>query len=219
MRSHAIRNYMNHRGTDWSLYRSFLAVLQEGSLSAAARALALTQPTIARHIEALGARCRLRAVRTLAAGLKPDGRGARAAALRRDVGGDDRGHAAGRVGARAHHQRHRAGDGERGHRCRGASSCIRRPAPAARRAGDRACAGQHRRQPAAPRCRHSRAHGRAAARGPHRAAHRLHHTRHARRPGAISTAPDGRAASPGSATTVSSAMIARRRKSAACANG
>jgi DNA-binding transcriptional LysR family regulator len=38
---------------DWSLYRSLLAVLQEGSLSGAARALGLTQPTIARHIEAL----------------------------------------------------------------------------------------------------------------------------------------------------------------------
>ncbi len=38
---------------DWSLYRSFLAVLQEGSLSGAARALGLTQPTMARHIEAL----------------------------------------------------------------------------------------------------------------------------------------------------------------------
>jgi len=40
---------------DWNLYRSFLAVLEEGSLSGAARALALTQPTIARHIEALEA--------------------------------------------------------------------------------------------------------------------------------------------------------------------
>jgi len=37
----------------WELYRSFLAVLQEGSLSAAARALGLTQPTIGRHIDAL----------------------------------------------------------------------------------------------------------------------------------------------------------------------
>lgn len=44
---------MNSREPDWSLYRSFLAVLQEGSLSGAARALAVTQPTIARHIEAL----------------------------------------------------------------------------------------------------------------------------------------------------------------------
>ncbi len=44
---------MNSRDPDWSLYRSFLAVLREGSFSAAARSLALTQPTIARHIEAL----------------------------------------------------------------------------------------------------------------------------------------------------------------------
>lgn len=44
---------MNPREPDWSLYRSFLAVLQEGSLSGAARMLGLTQPTIARHIEAL----------------------------------------------------------------------------------------------------------------------------------------------------------------------
>jgi len=44
---------MNRREPDWSLYRSFLAVVREGSLSAAARALGLTQPTIARHIAAL----------------------------------------------------------------------------------------------------------------------------------------------------------------------
>jgi DNA-binding transcriptional LysR family regulator len=37
----------------WELYRSFLAVLQEGSLSAAARSLGLTQPTIGRHVDAL----------------------------------------------------------------------------------------------------------------------------------------------------------------------
>ena len=37
----------------WELYRSFLGVLTEGSLSGAARALGLTQPTIGRHIEAL----------------------------------------------------------------------------------------------------------------------------------------------------------------------
>ncbi len=37
----------------WELYRSCLAVLREGSLSAAARALGLTQPTIGRHIAAL----------------------------------------------------------------------------------------------------------------------------------------------------------------------
>lgn len=39
----------------WELYRSFLAVLQEGSLSAAARSLGLTQPTVGRHITALEA--------------------------------------------------------------------------------------------------------------------------------------------------------------------
>jgi DNA-binding transcriptional LysR family regulator len=38
---------------DWNLYRSFLAVLREGSLSAAARALGLTQPTVGRHIAEL----------------------------------------------------------------------------------------------------------------------------------------------------------------------
>jgi DNA-binding transcriptional LysR family regulator len=39
----------------WELYRSFLAVIREGSLSGAARALSLTQPTIGRHIDALEA--------------------------------------------------------------------------------------------------------------------------------------------------------------------
>jgi DNA-binding transcriptional LysR family regulator len=39
----------------WDLYGSFLAVLQEGSLSGAARALGLTQPTVGRHIDALEA--------------------------------------------------------------------------------------------------------------------------------------------------------------------
>lgn len=39
----------------WELYRSFLGVLQQGSLSGAARALGLTQPTVGRHISALEA--------------------------------------------------------------------------------------------------------------------------------------------------------------------
>jgi DNA-binding transcriptional LysR family regulator len=38
---------------DWTLVRSFLAVAEHKSLSAAARALALTQPTIGRHVDAL----------------------------------------------------------------------------------------------------------------------------------------------------------------------
>jgi DNA-binding transcriptional LysR family regulator len=37
----------------WDLYRSFLAVLRLGSLSAAARTLGLTQPTLGRHIAEL----------------------------------------------------------------------------------------------------------------------------------------------------------------------
>ena len=40
---------------DWALYRTMLAVIDEGSLSAAARRLGLTQPTVARHIDALEA--------------------------------------------------------------------------------------------------------------------------------------------------------------------
>ncbi|HWA91247.1 MAG TPA: LysR family transcriptional regulator [Rhizomicrobium sp.] len=39
----------------WDLHRSFLGVLRFGSLSAAARELGLTQPTLGRHIDALEA--------------------------------------------------------------------------------------------------------------------------------------------------------------------
>ena len=38
---------------DWSLLQSFLAVAETGSLSAAARRLDASQPTIGRHIQAL----------------------------------------------------------------------------------------------------------------------------------------------------------------------
>ena len=55
---------------DWNLYRTFLAVAKERSLSGAARSLGLTQPTVARHIEALeealGANLFLRSQRGLA---------------------------------------------------------------------------------------------------------------------------------------------------------
>ncbi|MGH8156761.1 MAG: LysR family transcriptional regulator [Rhodanobacter sp.] len=39
----------------WELYRSFLAVMREGSLSAAARSLGMTQPSLGRHIRQLEA--------------------------------------------------------------------------------------------------------------------------------------------------------------------
>jgi DNA-binding transcriptional LysR family regulator len=42
-----------NREPDWSLWRSFSAVVKHGSLSAAARELGLSQPTLGRHIEAL----------------------------------------------------------------------------------------------------------------------------------------------------------------------
>lgn len=44
-----------NRSPDWSLWRSFGAVVEAGSLSAAARKLGLSQPTLGRHIEALEA--------------------------------------------------------------------------------------------------------------------------------------------------------------------
>jgi DNA-binding transcriptional LysR family regulator len=42
---------MSNKDLDWQLCRSFLAVLQEGNLSRAARALRLSQPTLGRHID------------------------------------------------------------------------------------------------------------------------------------------------------------------------
>src|ERR1700722_6617724 len=46
---------MNKPEPAWNLYRTFLSVLDEGSLSGAARMLDLTQPPVARHIDALEA--------------------------------------------------------------------------------------------------------------------------------------------------------------------
>ena len=47
---------MDSAEPDWGLYRTFLAVSRDGSLSAAARRIGLTQPTVGRQIEALEAR-------------------------------------------------------------------------------------------------------------------------------------------------------------------
>lgn len=46
---------MNMNEPNWDLFRSFLYVLREGSLSGAARVLGATQPTVGRHIDALEA--------------------------------------------------------------------------------------------------------------------------------------------------------------------
>src|SRR5215470_12616339 len=83
----------------WKLYRSFLAVFREGSLSGAARTLGVTQPTIGRHIDALEAalgaslftrsQSGLRAT-TVAAALVPhvETMGSAAGALRRAASGE-----------------------------------------------------------------------------------------------------------------------------------
>jgi DNA-binding transcriptional LysR family regulator len=46
---------MMNREPGWELYRSFLEVMRDGSLSGAARRLGATQPTVGRHIAALEA--------------------------------------------------------------------------------------------------------------------------------------------------------------------
>ncbi|TDG10724.1 LysR family transcriptional regulator [Paraburkholderia guartelaensis] len=46
---------MADKEPNWEWYRSFLQVLESGSLSAAARALGITQPTVGRHVESLEA--------------------------------------------------------------------------------------------------------------------------------------------------------------------
>lgn len=86
------------RDPEWDLYRSFRAVLQEGSLSAAARNLGLTQPTLTRHIDALETALGLTLFTRSQRGLIPteaarelapyaDNLATTVAALRRAVGG------------------------------------------------------------------------------------------------------------------------------------
>lgn len=62
---------MMDRTPDWDLYRSFLGVVRDGSLSGAARQLRLTQPTIGRHIDALEAILGLSLFTRSPAGLRP----------------------------------------------------------------------------------------------------------------------------------------------------
>jgi len=66
----AIEKSMSTASIQWDHWRSFIAVAEQGSLSAAARALGLTQPTVSRHIDlledALGAALFLRSPHGLA---------------------------------------------------------------------------------------------------------------------------------------------------------
>ncbi len=56
---------------DWTLLRSFLAVAESGSLSAAARGLRLTQPTLGRHVAELEAQLQAPLFTRTARGLQP----------------------------------------------------------------------------------------------------------------------------------------------------
>jgi DNA-binding transcriptional LysR family regulator len=62
---------MSQGSIDWALLRSFLAVADHGSLSAAARELQLTQPTLGRHVAELEAQLRTKLFTRSARGLIP----------------------------------------------------------------------------------------------------------------------------------------------------
>jgi DNA-binding transcriptional LysR family regulator len=56
---------------DWGLYRTFLAVVREGSFSAAARSMGSTQPTVGRQVEALEKQLRIKLFARSQRGLAP----------------------------------------------------------------------------------------------------------------------------------------------------
>ncbi len=58
-------------GPDWTLWRSYEAVVAEGSLSGAARRLGLSQPTLGRHVESLEQALGLTLFERTLKGLKP----------------------------------------------------------------------------------------------------------------------------------------------------
>jgi len=62
---------MRRQEPGWELYRTFLEVIRDGSLSGAARRLSLTQPTIGRHIDALEAALGMSLFSRSPQGLKP----------------------------------------------------------------------------------------------------------------------------------------------------
>ena len=70
-------NGQNGEGPDWTLWRSYEAVVGEGSLSGAARRLGLSQPTLGRHVEALELALGLTLFERTLKGLKPTEAGLR----------------------------------------------------------------------------------------------------------------------------------------------
>ncbi|KQN76453.1 LysR family transcriptional regulator [Devosia sp. Leaf64] len=61
-----------NREPDWSLWRSFAAVIENGSLSGAARALKSSQPTVGRHVELLEDQLGVQLFERSLSGLKPN---------------------------------------------------------------------------------------------------------------------------------------------------
>ena len=61
-----------NREPDWSLWHSFAAVVEHGSLSGAARALHVSQPTVGRHIELLESQLGISLFERSLSGLKPN---------------------------------------------------------------------------------------------------------------------------------------------------
>jgi DNA-binding transcriptional LysR family regulator len=70
-------NDASSEGPDWTLWRSYEAVVDEGSLSSAARRLGLSQPTLGRHVEALEKALGLTLFERTLKGLKPTEAGLR----------------------------------------------------------------------------------------------------------------------------------------------
>ena len=70
-------NDTSGEGPDWTLWRSYEAVVGEGSLSGAARRLGLSQPTLGRHVEALETALGLTLFERTLKGLKPTEAGLR----------------------------------------------------------------------------------------------------------------------------------------------
>ncbi len=189
------------REPNWEWYRSFLQVLDTGSLSAAGRAMGLAQPTVGRHVESLEAALGLTLFTRSVDGYAPTDAArelqphaaaiaASAAALRRA--------ASERPWRRR--ARHGADHRQRGGERRGAAADAGRAARGASCAAHRADAVEPRRRPAAPRGRRRRAHVPAGAGRAAGAPRRQHRDRPACAPGlpraARHAAHDGRAVAP-----------------------